>query len=179
MLLCWDPVWSRENTGGNGWPSLTIKGHRTLSPRSAAGFTPLLENRRNSAFQRIHNTDQQHCSAQISGKGKLIRKQWTVSANTCTMRVTTLIQTWRRLNTLVDEREGARKGTGHTHADGPRRNTLTALLCSSVCWGHLWDLVGHKVALYIPNWRPSTAHSFTPSLHGYGHSGTDGCGHNQ
>lgn len=46
------------------------------------------------------------------------------------------------------------KGTGHTHADCPRRNTLTALLCSSVCCGHRWDLVGHKVALHIPEWRP-------------------------
>ena len=57
--------------------------------------------------------------------------------------------------------EGWGRGTGHTHADGPRRNTLTALLCSSVCWGHRWDLVGHKVALYIPNCRPPTEHSFT------------------
>lgn len=36
---------------------------------------------------------------------------------------------------------------GATHADGPRRKTLTALLCSSVCWGQRWDLPGHNVAL--------------------------------
>lgn len=31
----------------------------------------------------------------------------------------------RRVTTLIQ-----------THAEGPRKNTLTALLCSSVCWGH-------------------------------------------
>lgn len=36
---------------------------------------------------------------------------------------------------------------GETHADGPRKKTLTALLCSSVCWGQRWDLPGHNVAL--------------------------------
>lgn len=54
--------------------------------------------------------------------------------------------------TFVKYTEGGEGGGGdETHADGPRRNSLTALLCSSVCWGHRWDLVGHKVALYIPD----------------------------
>lgn len=48
---------------------------------------------------------------------------------------------------------------GHTHADDPRRNTLTALLCSFVCCGQRWDLVGHNVALQVPDKRLPPLHS--------------------
>lgn len=75
--------------------------------------------------------------------------------NTCKNRVTTLIHDTAFVR-YSGGWGGLRKGRGHTHADGPRRNTLTALLCSSVCWGHRWDLVGHKVALHIPGWQPPT-----------------------